>query len=574
MSTSSEDPRIRRLLDVGRVLMRELEPDAVLDRLLETAVDITGAQYAALGILNESRTGLDQFLAIGIDAETRRAIGALPRGRGVLGALIEDPRPLRLSDVGRHPQSYGFPEGHPPMRSFLGVPVLIRGEAWGNLYLTDKQGDDFTEDDEEAAVVLAEWAAIAIENARLYQVSERRREELERAFRGLEATRDVTAAIGSETALERVMELIVKRGRALVDARSVVIMLREGAELVVTASAGHVEDARGVRLPVAGSTSGQVLERGRPERITDVAARLRIAPREFGVLDAHTALLVPMVHRGERLGVLAAFDRSDAGKMFPADDELLLQTFASSAATAVALAQSVQADRLHSSLAAADAERRHWARELHDGTLQGLGALRVLLSSAVRRGDPERMGVAVREAIDQLEGEIGNLRSLIAELRPPTLDELGLRAAIQALVERHRDHSGFEIDCELLPPEPAPDEHRLEPELETAVYRLVQEALTNVARHARAGRVRVVVSESDGEILIEVKDDGIGFAVGAASSGYGLAGMRERVALAAGTLSIDSDEHGTLLRACLPTRARRAPSAVDTPAPSPEQAAS
>jgi signal transduction histidine kinase len=574
MSTSSEEPRIRRLLDVGRVLMRELEPDALLDRLLETALDLTGAQYAALGILNESRTGLDQFLAIGIDAETRRAIGALPRGRGVLGALIEDPRPLRLSDVRRHPRSYGFPEGHPAMRSFLGVPVLIRGEAWGNLYLTDKRGGDFTEGDEEAAVILAEWAAIAIENARLYQVSERRRQELERAIRGLEATRDVTAAIGSETALERVMELIVKRGRALVDARSLVIMLREGAELVVTASAGHVEDARGVRLPVAGSTSGQVLERGRPERITDVAARLRIAPREFGVLDAHTALLVPMVHRGERLGVLAAFDRSGKGKVFPKDDELLLQTFASSAATAVALAQSVQADRLHSSLAAADAERRHWARELHDETLQGLGALRVLLSSAVRRGDPERMGVAVREAIEQIEGEIGNLRSIIAELRPPTLDELGLRSAIQALVERHRDHSGFEIDCELMPPEPAPGEHRLEPELETAVYRLVQEALTNVARHARADHVRVLLSESDGEMLLEVQDDGVGFPVGAASAGYGLAGMRERVALAGGTLSIDSDGHGTLLRAYLPTRARRAPGAADAPAPSPEQAAS
>ncbi len=578
MGESSEEPRIRRLLGVGRVLMRELDPEVVLDRLLEAAREITGARYAALGILNESRTGLDQFLAAGIDEETRRAIGALPRGRGVLGVLIAEPRPLRLSDVGEHPRSYGFPEGHPAMRSFLGVPVLIRGEVWGNLYLTDKQGGDFTELDEEAAVILADWAAIAIENARLYQVSERRREELERAFRGLEATRDVTAAIGSETALERVMELIVKRGRALVNARSLVIMLREGPELVVTASAGHVEDARGVRLPVEGSTSGQVLERGRPERITDVAARLRIAPREFGVLDAHTALLVPMVHRGERLGVLAAFDRSDAGRVFPEDDELLLQTFASSAATAVALAQSVQADRLHSSLAAADRERRHWARELHDETLQGLGALRVLLSSAVRRGDPERTRVAVQEAIEQIEGEIGNLRSIIAELRPPTLDELGLRSAIQALVERHRDHGGFEIDCKLVPPDTAADERRMEPELETAVYRLVQEALTNVARHAQADRVRVVVGESGGEMLIEVHDDGVGFAVSAASSGYGLAGMRERVALAGGTLCIDSDEHGTLLRARLPTSRRRAPGGVPSDAPErqpgPEQAAS
>lgn len=574
MGTSPEDPRIRSLLDVGRALMSELEPEVMLDRLLQTAREITGARYAALGILNESRTGLDQFLAVGIDEEMRGGIGDPPQGRGVLGALIEEPRPLRLSDVGQHPRSHGFPQGHPPMQSFLGVPVLIRGRAWGNLYLADKPQADFTQADEDAAVILAGWAAIAIENARLYKISEDRRVEFERAFRGLEATRDVTAAVGSETAIERVMELIVKRGRALVDARSLVIMLREGSELVVTASAGHVEDARGVRLPIAGSTSGQVLERGRPERITDVAARLRIAPREFGVLDAHTALLVPMVHRGEGLGVLAAFDRHDERQVFPEEDELLLETFAANAATAVVLAQSVQASRLHSSLAAADAERRRWARELHDETLQGLGALRVLLSSALRRGDASRTTEAVHEAIGQIEMEIANLRSIIAELRPPTLDELGLRAAIQALIERHREHSGFEIECELTLEDPPASERRLQPELETAVYRLLQEALTNAARHARADQVGVIVGESGEEILIEVNDDGVGFAVGAESSGFGLAGMRERVALAGGTLSVDSDASGTVVRARLPTGALQRAGSPVAAVWRPEQAAS
>ena len=166
-------------------------------------------------------------------------------------------------------------------------------------------------------------------------------------------------------------------------------MLRDGEELVVQASAGHVREARGVRLPIADSTSGQVLERRRPERITDVASRLRIAPSEFGVPDAQTALLVPMVYRGDAVGVLAAFDRGEDGDVFTEDDEQMLRTFAASAATAVALAQSVQADRLRSSLAAADAERRRWARELHDETLQGLGGLRLLLSSALRRDDPD-----------------------------------------------------------------------------------------------------------------------------------------------------------------------------------------
>ncbi len=543
---------MRRLLDVGRELVTELDLSKVLDGVLQTARELTGARYAALGVLNEQRTELEQFLTSGVDEDTKRAIGDLPRGRGVLGTLIEHQQPLRLAEVGQHPSSYGFPAGHPVMRSFLGVPVRIRGQAWGNLYLTEKDGE-FSERDEEAAVILADWAAVAIDNARLYEASERRRQEAETAIRGLEATRDVAVAIGGEIALEHVLELIVKRGRALVDARSLVIMLREGHELVVQASAGHVEEMNGARLPIAESTSGQVLERRRPERITDVAARLRIAPAQFGVAEPQTALLVPMLYRGEGVGILAAFDRGEQGSMFSEDDEQILRTFAASAATAVALAQSVQSDRLRSSLAAADAERRRWARELHDETLQGLGGLRLLLASARRGDDLGRAQTAMGEAIEHIEREISNLRSIITELRPAALDELGLRTAIEALLDRHREQSGFEIDGELSLRGSSKEEPRLSEDLETAVYRLVQEALTNVAKHARASRVRVAVEESEGELLIEVQDDGAGFDSDLARDGFGLSGIRERVVLAGGTLSIDSGEQGTLLSARLPT---------------------
>jgi signal transduction histidine kinase len=552
MTAASEELRLRRLLDVGRKLVTELDLGVVLERVLLTAREVTGARYAALGILNEQRTELEQFLTSGVEEETKRTIGDLPRGRGVLGALIEHPQPLRLGDVGQHPSSYGFPAGHPVMRSFLGVPILIRGQAWGNLYLTEKDAGEFSERDEEAAVILADWAAVAIDNARLYETSERRRQEAEKAMRGLQATRDVAVAIGGEIALAHVLELIVKRGRALVDARSLVIMLRDGHELVVQASAGHVEEMRGTRLPIAESTSGQVLERRRPERITDVAARLRIAPTKFGVPDPQTALLVPMVYRGNGVGLLAAFDRGEVGSAFSEDDEQLLLTFAASAANAVALAQSVQTDRLRSSLAAADAERRRWARELHDETLQGLGALRVLLSSARRGRDLEQAQTAMGEAVEHIEREIANLRSIITELRPAALDELGLRTAIEALLDRHREQSGFEIEGELALPDPH-TEARLSEHIETAVYRLVQEALSNVAKHARANRVRVAVGGSNGELLIEVQDDGVGFDPDVSSNGVGLAGMRERVGLAGGTLSVDSGEQGTLVRACLPT---------------------
>ncbi len=552
-SPKSEELWIRRLLDVGRELVTELDLALVLDRVLQTAREVTGARYAALGILNEQRSELEQFLTSGVEEETKRAIGDLPRGRGVLGALIEHQQPLRLANVGRHPSSYGFPAGHPVMRSFLGVPVRVRGQAWGNLYLTEKEDGEFSERDEEAVVILADWAAIAIDNARLYETSERRREDAEKAIRGLEATRDVTVAIGGEIALEHVLELIVKRGRALVCARSLVIMLRDGDELVVHASAGHVETMREARLPISESTSGQVLERRRPERISDVAARLRIAPAQFGVTDPQTALLVPMVHRGEGLGIMAAFDRGDEGGTFSDEDEQMLRTFAASAGTAVALAQSVQTDRLRSSLAAADAERRRWARELHDETLQGLAGLRVLLSSARRGDDLERAQAAMGEAIEHIEREIANLRSIITELRPAALDELGLGAAIEALLDRHREQSGFEIDGELALPGPAKRDARLAEDLETAVYRLVQEALTNVAKHARANRVHVAVGESEGELLVEVQDDGVGFDPDVSSGGFGLAGMHERVGLAGGTLSIASSDQGTLVRACWPT---------------------
>src|SRR4051794_28540386 len=359
------DPKhLERLLEAGSGLMADLDPDLVLDRLLETARELTGAQYAALGILDERRQELEQFLTRGIDAETHRAIGDLPRGRGILGVLIEDPQPLRLTDVGTHPRSYGFPVGHPPMRSFLGVPVRIRGEAWGNLYLTEKAGGEpFTETDEASVVVLSDWAGIAIEHARLYQAVDRRRDELERAVRGFEATATIARAIGAETDLGRVLELIVKRGRALVDARSVLILLLEGDSLTLASGAGHRLERASVVLPARGSGLGEALADQRPLRVVDVERRLGLRGEDLGVPDASAALVVPLVFRGRPLGVLLAFDRMSGDGAFSADDEHVLQAFAASAATAVATAKTVESERLRHSLRAAEAERRRWARE-------------------------------------------------------------------------------------------------------------------------------------------------------------------------------------------------------------------
>ncbi len=190
-------------------------------------------------MLDETRQELERFITAGIDDATHRRIGELPRGRGILGLLIEDPRPLRLDHLGAHPHSCGFPAAHPKMDSFLGVPVMIREEVWGNLYLTEKEGGEpFTDADEESIVILADWAAIAIDNARLYASVERRRDDLERSVRGLDTTVAIAQALGGETDLDRILDLIVKRARALVGARTLVIVLEQDGELVFTAAAG------------------------------------------------------------------------------------------------------------------------------------------------------------------------------------------------------------------------------------------------------------------------------------------------------------------------------------------------
>jgi GAF domain-containing protein len=252
--SAGDDVAVRRLLQVGRTVVSDLDADAVLERVLGAAREVTGAQYAALGVLDEQRRELERFLTAGMDLRTQLLIGGAPKGRGVLGLLITEPRPLRLRDVGLHPFSHGVPPGHPEMRTFLGVPVLIRGEVWGNLYLTEKQGGaEFTEADRDAAVILAEWAGVAIEKARAAERREHHGYECDRAVPELQATRDVALAASDATGLDRVLELVAKRGRALIDAQSTLVMLRDSSELVVAASSGYADPQRGRRVPVSGS---------------------------------------------------------------------------------------------------------------------------------------------------------------------------------------------------------------------------------------------------------------------------------------------------------------------------------
>jgi signal transduction histidine kinase len=474
----------------------------------------------------------------------------------VLGLLIEQPRPLRLADVGRHPRSYGFPPGHPPMANFLGVPVMIRGHAWGNLYLTEKDGGDFDEADEQSAMILGEWAAIAVENARLYNSVQSRGDEMERAVHRLEATTEIARAVGGETDLDRILEIVVKRGRALVEARSLLILLAAGEELVTASIAGEREGGGAqARIPISGSIPGHVLEERTPRRVHDLHPSLMARPgdQDAGV----TALLAPLLFRGRALGVLVALDPLGRDAGFSDEDEGVLLSFAASAATAVATAQSVAEDRTRETIAATERERGRWARELHDESLQSLAGLRVLLSAA-RRSEPGELDDLLVQGIDQIDATIAEMRRLIADLRPSTLDQLGLGAALEALGERTSSAGPTEVQIEVdLDFESGRAENRLRGEVEDTAYRLVQEALNNALHHGEARHVKVEVNE-EGELLrVRVADDGKGFDPSAQTDGFGLIGMRERAGLAGGNLELQSTPGGgTTISAAIPTAYR------------------
>jgi signal transduction histidine kinase len=524
------DSASRRVLDLARSLLAELDVDVVLDRVLQAARELTGARYAALGVLDPSGAELERFVTVGVNERTRARIGSLPRNRGVLGEVIDHPVPLRLEDVGTHPRSYGLPAGHPSMQTFLGVPIVIAGRAFGNLYLTEKQGaEPFTAEDEQAAVVLAEFTAVAVENAQLYGGAKRQRDELERTVATLEATTHVTRAVGDQTDLAVVLEMVAKRGRALVSARVLVIELLDDSEhLTIATGAGEwSQSMEGERIPLADTLAETALRTLQTQRLEDELNRARFNQHGLGRLGvrAEAGLAVPLVFNGRPHGVMMVIDRQQDGPEFTAGDVRLLEALASSAATAVATAKSVATDRKQQRLAAAEAERSRWARELHDETLQRLAALQIALSSARRSGLQESMEDAIDNARGLLESEIANLRSLIAELRPLTLDELGLATALRALGER-AGGQGMEVDVsvEMVPGLNGGAVARHAAELETAVYRLVQEALTNAARHGHAKRTVVEVQESEGAVHVSVRDDGDGFDTAAQTDGLGLLG--------------------------------------------------
>jgi signal transduction histidine kinase len=342
------------------------------------------------------------------------------------------------------------------------------------------------------------------------------------------------------------------------------VLLERRGELAVAAVAGEVDhEIVGQRIPVEGTVSGHALQTGKAERLADAPGRLRFALAEQ--TGARTGLIVPLLFRGRALGVVAAFDRLVDGPEFTSSDEHVLTGFATSAAAAVATAQTVSAEARQRGIEAQEEERRRWARELHDDTLQELAALKLFLASAATTKDAAARAQALEQAATRIDAAVSNLRALITELRPAALDESGLQPALTALCERHRRTTGLEVEFQVdLAWEAGREQTRLAPAVEATVYRIVQEALANVAKHAGAGHATVTVREDAESVEVLVRDEGNGFTVGGTSTGFGLVGMRERVALLDGELAIESTPGGgTTVRGLLPTL-RAEPAAPET----------
>jgi signal transduction histidine kinase len=527
---SSRD-RTRALVEAGIALSSELSLDAVLQKLVETAATLTDARYAALGVLDPSGQRLERFLTTGVDDAQRAAIGDVPTGRGILGVLIRDAAPLRLHDLADDPRSVGFPAGHPPMTSFLGVPIALRGVAYGNLYLTEKAGGaDFTDDDEEGVVMLGSQAAVAIENARLYESATRWSAQLE-------SLNEVMNVLVTEFDLTRLLQLIATRLRDLLGARAVTIALPHGSSARVEAAAGDDGESY-VGLQVAPrSKTMRVLERRRSERVDSMLDDPEVDHESARRLGAHASLYVPLVVRDVAMGVIAAHDRQGPDPRFTDDDVRIAEIFAGRAAVAVELSQRVARDALQRVVTAQELERRRLARELHDETGQALTSILLSLRTVEEAEDEQELRAAVGEVRELVRSTLQDVRQLAVELRPKVLDDFGLVAALERLTQSFGEQTGISVHFQ----QNWPTSDRLPAEIETALYRIVQESLTNIVKHARATSVSVVLTRKDDSVSVVVEDDGVGFEPHRArEDGIGLVGMRERVALLGGRLAIES----------------------------------
>ncbi len=502
--------RVPKLLDAMRSVGSGLELHSTLNRICETAADLANARYAAIGVVDEDGDGLAEFVHHGVDEPTVRRIGHLPDGRkGLLGALIREPEPIRLADLTEDPRSCGFPEHHPPMRSFLGVPIRVQGEIFGNLYLSDKPaGEPFDDYDLAMVRVLATEAGIAIGNARLYEAAQQRE-------RWIDGSVAVTTALLSGGDMDEALQVVAEQARRLSGARAGIVLLPadEGGLEIVAVAAQHSTNALGTVIPPDDGIVAELLE-GRPVFVDDAATdpRTEAGPvRGYGPI-----MLLPLCRDGRVLGGLV-MPRARGDRPFTRTERALGDRFASQAALALMMAD---AQRDRERLAVYE-DRDRIARDLHDLVIQRLFATGMMLESAQRRARVAEVRDGVGGAVDELDVTIQEIRSAIFALRQPAEAPEGLRTRVLREIEMAAVPLGFTPS------------HRFVGPVDTAVGDLtgknliaaLRETLSNAFRHARATRIEVVVDATvtlpDGRpgVRLTVADDGVGIPEGGRRSG-------------------------------------------------------
>ncbi|MGW2374959.1 sensor histidine kinase [Kitasatospora sp. NPDC001683] len=534
--------RVHNLLEAVLAVGRELDLAQALHRIVEAAVDLVDARYGALGVISPDGHALSQFLTVGLSEEERAGIGAPPSGRGILGELIRHPQPLRCPVLSEHPASVGFPPNHPPMHTFLGVPVRVHGEVFGNLYLTDKRGGlDFDEDDEAVIATLAVAAGVAIDNARLYEEAQLRQ-------RWLRASTEITRSLLSGAPRLEVVELIARRAREIAGAELADVSValagpeERAEELAVEVALGADPSARlGVTVPVDGTLSGAAYASGSPVTSDELAGDARFAAGPAGRFDGlGPAVAVPLgTGAGYGRGVLL-LARAPGQPPFGPEETGPLLGFADQAALALELAERRRdAEQLNLL-----EDRDRIARDLHDLAIQRLFATGMTLQSAGRLIDSPAAADRVARAVADLDETIKIIRSTIFGLRAHSEPDHGLRARATRVVTEAQGPLGLapRLSMEGLLDTDVPQE------LAEHVVAVLAEALSNAARHARATRVEVTLRALAGRVVLTVADDGVGIPEGGRRSG--LRNLAERADRVGGTLTLgpaDGEDGGTRL---------------------------
>ena len=499
--------RVYSLLEAVVAVGSSLDLEVLLRSIVETAVSLVDARYGAMGVLGEGGR-LAEFIPVGMSEDEIAAVHHWPEGKGLLGQLITEPKPLRIGDISDHPSSFGFPEGHPEMHSFLGVPIRIRGEVYGNLYLTEKQGaTQFDTEDEAVLIALAAAAGVAIENARLY-------EEARRQQRWLSATAEVTRHLLSGAESGDALALITEKALEMTGADLVLLSLpiAGGEQVRVEHAAGEgAEQALGLVLPIGSSATGLVLRKGERLTMTDYSSDRRVSEVGRRRLNIGPLVAVPLGGPSQVRGVLSAGRRQGSMPLSQAAADMLT-TFAAQAAIALQLAE----HRRQAEQMAVFEDRDRIAKDLHDLVIQRLYATGMSLQGATSLITSPEVAERVSRSVDALDDTIREIRSAIFALQTHPADRpVSLRAQILHVVQEMTAALGFapslQLDGALDTLVPAPiGEHML-----TAL----REMLSNAARHSGADRIDVVVRGSGADLELTVRDNGSGIPDGGRRSG-------------------------------------------------------